>query len=277
MENVFTADPGRLVLAALCGIAILLFLIIKVKFQALIAILISAIAIGLIAGMPVGMITDTVTKGMGETLKGIALLVGLGSMFGAILEISGGAERVAVTMMNRFGEKKAPWALGITGMVTAIPVFFDAGLIILIPLAFSLAKRAKKSILYFVIPLLAGLAVGHAFIPPTPGPILVANILGVDLGIVIGLGLICGVFAMIAAGPIFGSFCGAHFDIPVPAQYMETKEFDEDKLPSFASVVLIILVPLFLILINSALGLVPAGSSLDALKPIFAFLGTRCV
>ncbi len=277
MENVFTADPGRLILAALCGIAILLFLIIKVKFQALIAILISAIAIGLVAGMPVGMITDTVTKGMGETLKGIALLVGLGSMFGAILEISGGAERVAVTMMNRFGEKKAPWALGITGMVTAIPVFFDAGLIILIPLAFSLAKRAKKSILYFVIPLLAGLAVGHAFIPPTPGPILVANILGVDLGIVIGLGLICGVFAMIAAGPIFGSFCGAHFDIPVPAQYMETKEFDEDKLPSFASVVLIILVPLFLILINSALGLVPAGSSLDALKPIFAFLGTPFV
>lgn len=277
MDTVFTPDSTRLVIAALCGIAILLFLIIKVKFQALIAILISAVSIGFIAGMPVTMITDTVTKGMGETLKGIALLVGLGSMFGAILEISGGAERVAVTMMNRFGEKKAPWALGITGMVTAIPVFFDAGLIILIPLAFSLAKRSKKSILYFVIPLLAGLAVGHAFIPPTPGPILVANILGVDLGIVIGLGLICGIFAMIAAGPIFGSYCGSHFDIPVPAQYMETREFDEKKLPAFGSVVFIILIPLFLILINSALGVVPEGSSLDIIKPVFAFLGTPFV
>lgn len=277
MEVMFTAEPSRLIIAALCGLAILLFLIIKVKVQALVAILISALSIGLISGMPMSMITDTVSKGMGETLKGIALLVGLGSMFGAILEISGGAERVALTMMKRFGEEKAPWALGLTGMVVSIPVFFDAGLIILIPLAFTIAKRAKKSILYFVIPLLAGLAVGHAFIPPTPGPILVANILGVDLGIVIGLGLFCGVFAMIAAGPIFGKFCGSHFDVPVPAQYLETKEFDESKLPSFASVVLIILVPLFLILINSALDVVPAGSSLDGVKSVFAFLGTPFV
>ena len=109
----FVADPTRLVIAALAGLAILLFLIIKAKFQPLVAILISALSIGLIAGMPVTMITDTVTKGMGETLKGIALLVGLGSMFGAILEISGGAERIAVTMMRRFGEKRAPWALGL--------------------------------------------------------------------------------------------------------------------------------------------------------------------
>ena len=122
--EVFVADPIRLITAALCGLVILLFLIIKAKFQPLIAILISALGIGLISGMPVSMIVDTVNKGMGETLKGIALLVGLGSMFGAILEISGGAERVALTMIRRFGEKRAPWALGITGMVVAIPVFF---------------------------------------------------------------------------------------------------------------------------------------------------------
>ena len=277
MEVMFTPEPTRLVIAALCGLAILLFLIIKVNVPALVAILISALSIGLLSGMPMTMITDTVSKGMGETLKGIALLVGLGSMFGSILEICGGAERIAITMMKRFGEKKAPWALGLTGLVVSIPVFFDAGLIILIPLAFTIAKRAKKSILYFVIPLLAGLAVGHAFIPPTPGPILVANILGADLGIVIGLGLICGTCAMIAAGPIFGKSCASHFDIPVPAQYLEAKEFDEDKLPSFASVVLIILVPLFLILINSALDIVPDGTSLDGLKTVFAFLGTPFV
>ena len=146
METTFIADPTRLIIAALCGLAILLALIIKAKFQPLIAILIAALSIGVFAGMPVSMIGDTVSKGMGETLKGIDLLVGLGSMFGAILEISGGAERVALTMMSKFGEKRAPWALGITGMVTAIPVFFDAGLIILIPLAFSIARRAKNSL-----------------------------------------------------------------------------------------------------------------------------------
>ncbi|MGM9649802.1 MAG: GntP family permease [Butyricicoccaceae bacterium] len=277
METTFVADPTRLIIAALCGLAILLALIIKAKFQPLIAILIAALSIGVFAGMPVSMIVDTVSKGMGETLKGIALLVGLGSMFGAILEISGGAERVALTMMSKFGEKRAPWALGITGMVTAIPVFFDAGLIILIPLAFSIARRAKKSSLYFVIPLLAGLAVGHAFIPPTPGPVLVANILGVDLGLVIGLGLICGLFAMIAAGPVWGGICGSKFDVPVPEQYQNAPEYDESKLPSFGSVVSIIMIPLFLILINSVLGMFPEGSAVDAVRPIFSFLGTPFV
>ena len=273
----FAADPVRLIIAALCGMVILLTLIIKAKFQPLIAILISALSIGLIGGMPVSMIVDTVNKGMGETLKGIALLVGLGSMFGAILEISGGAERVALTMMRKFGEKRAPWALGFTGMVVAIPVFFDAGLIILIPLAFSIARRTKKSALYFVIPLLAGLAVGHAFIPPTPGPVLVANILGVDLGIVIGLGLICGFFAMVVAGPLFGKFCGDHYNVPVPEQYLNAPEYDESKLPSFGTVVAIIMIPLFLILINSVLGAIPEGSAIDGIRPIFTFLGTPFV
>ena len=272
--EVFVADPIRLITAALCGLVILLFLIIKAKFQPLIAILISALGIGLISGMTVSMIVDTVNKGMGETLKGIALLVGLGSMFGAILEISGGAERVALTMIRRFGEKRAPWALGITGMVVAIPVFFDAGLIILIPLAFSIARRANKSALYFVIPLLAGLAVGHAFIPPTPGPVLVANILGVDLGLVIGLGIVCGLFAMVFAGPVFGRFCGERFAVPVPEAYLNAPDYDEKKLPSFASVVAIIMIPLFLILINSVFQAIPGGSGIDRLRPVFTFLGT---
>lgn len=277
MNDTFTADPTRLVVAALCGLIILLFLIIKAKIQAFIAILLSALAIGLIAGMPVSLITGTVTKGMGETLKGIALLIGLGSMFGAILEISGGAERVAITMMNTFGEKRAPWALGITGMVVAIPVFFDAGLIILIPLAFSIAKRSKKSVMFYVIPLLSGLAVGHAFIPPTPGPVLVANMLDVDLGIVIGLGVVCGAIAMVASGPVWGKYCGKHYDVPIPAQYAEIKEFDEEKMPSFGTVVSIILIPLLLIVTNSILSVIPIGSRVDYIRPVFDFLGTPFV
>ena len=158
----------------------------------------------------------SVNEGIGNTLKGIALLVGLGSMFGAILEESGGAQTLAVTMVRKFGDEKAAWALGITGLVVAMPVFFDAGLIILIPLAFSLAKRTKRSVLYYVIPLLAGLAVGHAFIPPTPGPVLLATMLGVDLGWVILIGIFCGIFAMIAAGPIWGSICGKKYMVEVP-------------------------------------------------------------
>lgn len=162
-------DPTRLVIAALVGLAVLLVLIIKFKIHAMISILIGALVIGLGAGMPFNDIVTAVNDGIGNTLKGIALLVGLGSMFGAILEMSGGAQTLAVTMVKRFGDEKAAWALGITGLVIAMPVFFDAGLIILIPLAFSLAKRTNRSSLFYAIPLLAGLAVGHAFIPPHSG------------------------------------------------------------------------------------------------------------
>ncbi len=261
---------SRLVIAALLGLAVLLLLIIKAKVQPIISILISAIAIGLFAGMPFGMIVDSVGTGIGNTLKGIALLIGLGSMFGAILEISGGAQRIAITMVDKFGENKAAWALGITGLIIAMPVFFDAGLIILIPLAFSLAKRTKKSTLIYAIPLLAGLAVGHAFIPPTPGPILVANLLGVELGYVIGVGVVVGALAMIVAGPIFGKYIGNKIMTPVPKSIDELMEHDPKKLPSFLTVVSIILIPLVLILLNTLSKAVPA---LAGVQPLFGFLG----
>lgn len=270
MGNVAELDTTRLVIAAIIGLALLLVLIIKFKVHAMLSILIGAIAIGLIAGMPFEEIVTAVDDGIGNTLKGIALLVGLGSMFGAILEASGGAQTLAVTMVKKFGDEKAAWALGITGLVISIPVFFDAGLIILIPLAFSLAKRTKKSSLFYAIPLLAGLAVGHAFIPPTPGPVLVATMLNVELGWVILVGVCCGFFAMIVAGPVWGAICGKKFYVPVPDQIANQEDIDESKLPSFASVITIIMIPLVLIILKSVAGVVPA---LAGVAPLFNFLG----
>ena len=270
MGNVAELDTTRLVIAAIIGLALWLVLIIKFKVHAMLSILIGAIAIGLIAGMPFEEIVTAVDDGIGNTLKGIALLVGLGSMFGAILEASGGAQTLAVTMVKKFGDEKAAWALGITGLVISIPVFFDAGLIILIPLAFSLAKRTKKSSLFYAIPLLAGLAVGHAFIPPTPGPVLVATMLNVELGWVILVGVCCGFFAMIVAGPVWGAICGKKFYVPVPDQIANQEDIDESKLPSFASVVTIIMIPLVLIILKSVAGVVPA---LAGVAPLFNFLG----
>ena len=270
MEVVAALDPTRLVIAAVVGLIFLLVLIIKFKVQAMVSILVGAITIGLLAGMPLSDIIDSVNQGIGNTLKGIALLVGLGSMFGAILEESGGAQTLAVTMVRKFGDEKAAWALGLTGLVIAMPVFFDAGLIILIPLAFSLAKRTNRSSLYYAIPLLAGLAVGHAFIPPTPGPVLVATMLGVDLGWVILVGLFCGTFAMIVAGPIWGKFCGKKYQVPVPEHVAQQEDIDESKLPNFWTIVGIILIPLALIIANSVAKVIPA---LSGIQPVLAFLG----
>lgn len=270
MTENLSLDPTRLIIAALLGLVLLLVLIIVFKFHAMVAILIGAITIGLIAGMPFDTIVTAVNDGIGNTLKGIALLVGLGSMFGAILEASGGAQTLAVTMVRQFGDKKAAWALGITGLIIAMPVFFDAGLIILIPLAFSLAKRTKRSSLFYAIPLLAGLAVGHAFIPPTPGPVLVATMLGVDLGWVILVGIFCGIFAMIVAGPVWGSVCGKKYNVPVPEHIANQGDIDASKLPNFWTIVGIILIPLVLIILKSLAGVVPA---LGGTEKILTFLG----
>lgn len=269
-EAVTTLDPTRLVIAAIIGLVLLLVLIIKFKIQAMVSILVGALTIGLLAGMPFENIVNAVNDGIGNTLKGIALLVGLGSMFGAILEVSGGAQTLAVTMVKWFGDKKAAWALGITGLVIAMPVFFDAGLIILIPLAFSLAKRTNRSSLFYAIPLLAGLAVGHAFIPPTPGPVLVATMLDVELGWVILVGIFCGIFSMIVAGPVWGSICGKKHFIPVPEHVANQPDIDESKLPNFWTIVGIILIPLVLIILDSIAGVLPA---LAPIQPILGFLG----
>ena len=271
MSEIVALDPTRLVIAAVIGLAVLLALIIRFKVPAMIAILVGAVLIGLGAGMPLDQIVKAVDDGVGNTLKGIALLVGLGSMFGGILEVSGGAQALAVTLVDKFGERKAAWALAITGLVIAIPVFFDAGLIILIPLAFSLARRTGRSTLYYAIPLLAGLAVGHAFIPPTPGPVLVASMLGVDLGRVILIGAICGVAALIVAGPIWGAYCGKKFFV-APQDRLDTpaQKTDRSKLPSFGTVVTIILIPLILIILKSVSGVVEA---LAPARKVIGFLG----
>lgn len=177
------------------------------------------------------MITDTLAEGVGNTLQTIAILIGLGSMFGAILQVSGGVEVIADTLLKVFGEKKAPWALGITGLIVGMPVFFESGLLILIPVAFGIARKTNKSVFNYSIPLLAGLAIGHAFVPPTPGPVLVAEMLGVELSYVIILGIVIGIPAMILAGPVFAGFIGKKSIARCPLPIWKMKKKQSRKIP----------------------------------------------
>ena len=273
-EAVFAAEPTRLLIAAAAGIILLLLLIIKFKIHPVLSLLISALFIGLGAGMPVPTLVSTVEKGAGETLQGIVLLIGLGSLFGGILEVSGGAQCVAQTLVNKFGEKKAGIALGITGLVVGTTVFFEAGVVILIPLAFGLAKKTKKSTLYYVIPLLAGLATGFAFIPPSAGSVLVANMLNVDLGVMIAVGVPVGMLSLIFAGILWSKYIGSKIDTGLPSNIQEVREADEANLPKFSTVLCIILVPLVLILCSTVSEYIPG---IDAVRPVLEFLGTPFV
>lgn len=273
-ETVFAAEPSRLLIAAAAGILLLLLLIIKFKLHPILSLLIAALVIGLGAGMPVPTLVSTVEKGAGDTLQGIVLLIGLGSLFGGILEVSGGAQCVAQTLINKFGEKKAGIALGITGLVVGTTVFLEAGVVILLPLAFGLARKTGKSTLYYVIPILAGLATGFAFIPPSAGSVLVANMLGVDLGVMIAVGVPTGIMSLILAGIFWSKFIGKRIYAELPAGSQEAKASEDGKLPSFDTVLAIILVPLVLILTNTVSAYIPA---LEPVRPVLEFLGTPFV
>ena len=241
----------NLILAVFSGILILLLLILKFRVQAFISLLIASIVVGVVAGMNPVDIINTMQQGMGDTLGFVAMVVGLGAMFGAILEHSGGAEALANYMLKKFGEKNASWALMITGFFVAIPVFFDVAFIILVPLIYSLQRKTKKSLLLYGIPLLAGLAITHAFIPPTPGPVAVADILKADLGWVILFGFLVGIPTAIISGPLFAKYISKRIHIEAPK--LDDTFSAPTNYPAVGLILSIIGIPIFLIVCNTLL------------------------
>ena len=268
-EMVFAADPVRLIAAAVVGIAVLLILIIRFKLHPIISMMLSAVIIRVGAGMPLSMISETVEKGVGKSLQGMALLVGLGSMFGGILEASGGAQKIAETLIDKFGQKKAGWALGITGLVIGTTVFFEAGVVVLIPLVFSVVRTTKKSTLYYAIPLLAGLASGYAFVPPSAGSVLTANALDVNLGMMIMVGVPTAIISMLIAGIIWGGFIGNKIFAALPEDGNENVHSEKD-LPPFGLVLSVVLIPLVLILLGTISKYV---TILQSVADILGFIG----
>lgn len=221
--------------------------------------------------MSLNKVLQSMQQGMGETLGYVAVIVGLGAMFGQILDVSGGAERLAHTLINKFGEDKAPLALGIAGFIVAIPVFFDVGFIILLPLIYGLTKKTGRSLLYYGIPLLAGLAVTHSYIPPTPGPLAAADLIGVNLGWVILFGTIVGLPAMLIAGPLFGKYISKKMNVSIPDYIPMEPSRDEKDLPPFNLIAGLILIPLLLILMNTfSKALLPKDSML---RSFLVFIG----
>ena len=239
----------KLLFAVIIGIALLLFLILKLRLHAFISLLIASITVGIIAGLDAAEIMRSVQNGMANTLGFVATVVGLGAMFGAILEHSGGANVIANFLVKKLGVKRAPIAMVIAGFIIAIPVFFEVAFILLVPMIYALQKKTGKSLLLYAIPLLAGLAVTHAFIPPTPGPIAVADIIGADLGWVILIGFIVGFPTAIVSGLFFGKYIGNKIFIPVPFQ--QESSSSPENMPPVKTVLTIIAIPIVLILFSS--------------------------
>ncbi|MCE5180101.1 MAG: GntP family permease [Porphyromonadaceae bacterium] len=241
-----------ILLIVISAVLLLLFMVLKLKISAFIALLLTAIYVGVLTGMPLRDITGSIQEGMAGTLGFVATVVGLGAIFGQMLESSGGAESLADYLLKKFGKERAPWAMVITGFIVGIPVFFDVSFIILVPIVYALSRDTKRSLLYYAIPLLAGLAVTHSFIPPTPGPVAVADIIDAQLGWVILLGFLLGIPTAIIAGPLFGKYISGKINLSPPQGVDEPQhELDRKKYPSFRLIVMVISIPLILILLNT--------------------------
>jgi GntP family gluconate:H+ symporter len=206
-----------LLLIAAAAVAVLLFLIMKVKLHAFVALVLVSLLTALAAGIPVGDIPDALSFGFSNTLGSVALLVGFGVMIGRLLEITGGAQVLADTLIGRFGEKRAPMALGIAALLFGFPIFFDAGLVVFLPIIMTVARRFGGSLLLYGLPAAGAFAAMHALVPPHPGPVAAAEALGASIGLTLLVGVPVAVVAWYVGAYLVSQALGrrVHVDVPV--------------------------------------------------------------
>ncbi|TDC90575.1 GntP family permease [Saccharopolyspora aridisoli] len=278
---------GLLTLCA-AGIAVLLVMIIRFRIEPFIALLVTGLLIALAAGLPVEDIVGTAQKSSDSLLEGgfasilghITAIIGLGTILGSMLEASGGAQLLTRKLLGAFGEDRAPLAMGLSGLIFGIPVFFDIGIFVLAPLVYVVARQGKRSILLYCLPLVAGLSMTHAFLPPHPGPVVAAGLLGVDLGWIILMGLACGLPAFVVAGLLYPVWIGKRITLPVPADMLATADElaakrEGQRDPSLGVVALIIGLPMVLIL-GATFGSITLPEGSGALS-VLTFLGNPTV
>jgi len=311
-------DTAGLLTLATVSVAVLLLLIIKFKVEPFIALIVVSVLVALAGGVSINDLVGTPIKssaslletGFGSILGHIAPIIGLGTVLGAVLERSGGADVLTTRLLTLFGPKGAPLAMGLTGLILGIPVFFDIGVFVVAPLVYVAAKRGGRSLVLYAMPMLAGLSMTHAFLPPHPGPVAAAGLLHVSLGWIIIMGLSCGIPAWLVAGVWWGSFIGRRIHIEVPDELVVLEPGSPDgpdgpapdgpggpggssgpggsgeggtgtatlprtRPPSLALINFIVLVPMVLIL-GATVGTIalPAAS---AFRSVLLFVGTPAI
>lgn len=239
------------------------------KVSPFLSLLLVAILAGLMLGMTPSAILVSLEKGVGSTLGSLALIICLGAILGKILEESGAAERIATTLINKFGEKNIQWAIMLTGFLIGIPLYYNAGFVILVPLVFSLARKTSVSLLFVAIPMAAALSTTHCFLPPHPGPVFLVNAFKADLGKTLIYGLIISVPVVILAGPVLGGFLKS-IQTGAPLQEVQNENKTQATLPGVFLSFLIALLPVLLIAASVvANSVLPDGW----LKKTISFLG----
>jgi GntP family gluconate:H+ symporter len=235
------------------AIILLLILITKLKVNPFISLMIVSFFVGLSTGMPLDKIVGSIQAGLGNTLGFIAIVLGLGTMLGKLMEESGAAERVARTLINQFGEKNVHWAMMCVAFIVGIPVFFQVGFVLLLPLVFTIAKETGISLLKIGLPLVAGLSVVHGLVPPHPAAMAAVGIFKADVGKTILYSIIVGLPTAILAGPVFATFISKKIQVTPPESIIKTVKIgrSDKDLPGFGITIITILFPVFLMLLST--------------------------
>jgi GntP family gluconate:H+ symporter len=235
------------------AILLLLLLITKFKVNPFISLMIVSFFVGLTTGMPLDKIVASIQAGLGNTLGFIAIVLALGTMLGKLMEESGGAERIARTLIDRFGKDNVHWAMMFVAFIVGIPVFFQVGFVLLLPLVFTIAKETGMSLLKIGLPLVAGLSVVHGLVPPHPAAMAAVGIFKADVGKTILYSIIVGLPTAILAGPVFATFISKRINIGLPEAMAATVKTgrSEKDMPGFGITILTILFPVFLMLLST--------------------------
>ena len=280
MFNLFgLSHSNSLLVYALVSIILLIVIIAKTKWHPFISLLVVSVLLGILAGMDIPNVADAVQTGVGNTLGSIALIVGLGTILGKMMAESGGADRIASTLLNRFGERNVHWAMMIVAFIVGMPVFFEVGIVLLVPLVYTIAKRTGMSLLKIGIPMMAGLSTVHGLMPPHPAPMIAVQEFDADIPRTILYALIIGIPTAILAGPVFGNFISSKIKVTAPEALAEQfSNIHDKKLPGFGITILTILMPV-LLMMAGALGTIftTEGSLFEEWitffgKPIIALL-----
>ncbi len=277
-------DGTRLILAALIGIAVIVLLITKFTVNPFLSLTVGSLVVAAIAGLPLDAAITSFSNGFGSTAASVGTLIALGAMFGKLLADSGGADQIVDTIVSRSSERMLPWAMALVGALIGLPMFFEIGLVLLMPVIFLVSRRSGLPLMKIGIPALAGLSAMHGFVPPHPGPLVAVAALHANLGITLGLGVLVAVPSIIIAGPLFARFAARWVPIEAPEMYDGEREADSgggvaterrtQARPTFAVTLATVLLPVVLMLAK-ALADIFLGKG--GPKGVLDFIGTPLI
>jgi GntP family gluconate:H+ symporter len=272
------ASGWQLVLAFLAGIAVIVVLITLVKLHPFLSLMFGALTVGVVAGENLTTVLASFAKGFGDTAAGVGILIALGAMFAKLLADSGGADEIVDTIVGHASPRMLPWAMALVGAIIGLPMFFEIGLVLLMPVIYLVSRRSQLSLITVGIPALAGLSAMHGFVPPHPGPLTAIGLLDADLGITLALGVAVAIPTIVLAGPLFGKLAGRWVVVDAPDTFDADRFADgeEQRRPSFAITLFSVLLPVVLML-GKALVDIFIDDKSNPFRQIFDTLGTPLI